>query len=267
MADSILLPTHPRFKNLEGQMFGRWTVIAYAGRSKNKHSLWDCICDCGTKKTVFGLHIVRGSSKSCGCLSSEVVTKRNSSHGLINTPEYHAWRGIKQRCNYKNSNSYINYGGRGIKVCDRWENSFENFLADMGNRPSQKHSIDRIDNDGNYEPSNCRWATRTEQNRNTRQNRLLTFQGKTQCVSEWADELEIPAMAIRNRLHSGCDTKESLRPITPKFKLLTYNGKTKSIPDWADFIGMAENTLYARIRRGWSIEKTLTTPVKNKRKQ
>jgi len=261
MANPIVLPTHPRFKNLAGKKFGRWSVVAYAGRSKGKHSLWDCICECGTEKTVLGLHVVRGASKSCGCLSSETTAKRNISHGMTGTPEHQTWQRMKQRCLYKKISNYHDYGGRGIKICDRWKDSFENFLADMGNKPSQKHSIDRIDNNGNYEPGNCRWATRTEQNRNTRQNRLLTFQGKTQCVSEWADELKIPAMAIRRRLHCEWSTKDALRPLRPKFHLLTLNGITRTIPEWANVLGMMDSTLYARLRRGWSIKKSLTFPV------
>jgi len=266
MTDAIVMPTHPRFKNLEGQKFGRWSVLAYAGRSNSKQSLWRCVCECGTEKIILGLHIVRGTSKSCGCFSRELTVERNTSHKMSKTPEYNTWTSMKQRCFDPKSNNYENYGGRGITVCDRWKDSFENFLEDMGRR-AKGHSIEREDNDGPYCKANCVWATRKEQARNKRNNRMLTHDGRTQCVADWAEELQIRAMSISRRLWEGWSTEDALRPLRPEFRILTLNEKSQTIPEWAEELGMLPVTLYARLRKGWSVERALTTPVQSRRKK
>lgn len=126
------------------------------------------------------------------------------------TGEYMSWRAMKRRCDQASSKEYLLYGGRGIKVCDRWLHSFSTFLLDMGARPSKKHTLDRIDKDGDYQPSNCRWATRKEQARNTRTNHLVTFQGKTLCINAWSEQLGIPGSTIRYRLRSGWPIAQAL---------------------------------------------------------
>ena len=128
---------------------------------------------------------------------------RPISHGMTRTPEYHAWEGIKQRCFNPNHQYYSHYGGRGITICDRWKNSSENFLADMGSKPTAKHSIDRIDNDGDYCPGNCRWATKAEQENNKRNNRLITIGCVTLNIAQWAKEMGFKRTVIWNRLNSG----------------------------------------------------------------
>lgn len=152
-----------RALELQGQRFGRLRVIERAGSRRNQ-SLWRCLCDCGATHVTAGVYLRSGNSSSCGCIRRE----RNLVHGdacqRARTPEWRIWRGMRQRCR---DVSEKNYGGRGIRVCERWE-SFANFLADMGRRPSSRHSLDRIDNDGNYEPGNCRWATQKTQTQNTR---------------------------------------------------------------------------------------------------
>lgn len=200
MVHGNLTNHHWRFKDLTGKTFGRWTVIGYAGKSSLRMSLWNCRCECGMIGLVRSGHLKNGASKSCGCLISEVTTIRNTIHGGHNLREYASWQKLKYRCLNVDDNAYDRYGGRGITVCERWANSFENFFADMGPRPSDKHSIDRINNDGNYEPGNCRWATAREQNLNQRRNRRLTLKEETMTITEWAKRLGVSATAIRRRI-------------------------------------------------------------------
>lgn len=208
MATTQPIPTHPRFQDLTKMPpFGCWTVFGYAGK-KGAHAYWLCCCECGTEKLVSGTSLKSGSStQCCACARKSMPIL----HGSCGTPTYKSWIHMIQRCENSRDMGFENYGGRGIKVCFRWRNSFEAFLTDMGPRPSKKHSIDRFpDSNGDYEPGNCRWATAKEQNRNRRGNRLLTFNGKTQCIADWADELGINASTIRNRIHRGASDKSAL---------------------------------------------------------
>jgi hypothetical protein len=158
-----------------GDRFGRLTLLEDVG-SKWGYRLWRCLCDCGKPVTALSHNLKRGSTRSCGCLRTEVhraaLLKQNLRHGCAKrgrwTREYGAWKDIKRRCLNPKFKQWKDYGGRGIQVCDRWLSSFENFLADVGLRPSSRHSIDRINNDGNYEPGNVRWATKAEQEANKR---------------------------------------------------------------------------------------------------
>ncbi len=156
-----------RSPDMIGQRFGRLVVREYIGIGPSRAKRYLCDCDCGSTAETSGAKLRYGHTKSCGCLSVDQASKLNVTHGLSSIPEYDVWAGMIQRTTNPNHTRFKNYGGRGIRVCDWWR-SFENFLADMGVRPMGKFSIERIDNDGDYEPTNCTWADYMEQSRNKR---------------------------------------------------------------------------------------------------
>lgn len=202
-----------RFIDRTGQKFGRLLVLSFVGKNKFGHLLWKTKCDCGNEKTVAGNNMVQGMTLSCGCLKVDAHLKSHLTHGACHTREYRIWSNMKNRCSNSNCNRWHIYGGRGIKVCDRWRNSFESFLADMGKSPTGM-SIERVDTDGHYEPSNCRWATPKEQANNMRCNRVLTVNGISKNLAEWAVETGINASTILKRINQHGWTVE-LAVLTP----------------------------------------------------
>jgi hypothetical protein len=195
--------------DIVGKRFGRWKVTSLHGVSKNKMSTWLCICDCGTERVVRGANLKNGTSKSCGCLHAEITAARERKHGEAwKTPEYAIWQAMIQRCTNPNAATWNYYGGRGICVCDRWRNSFENFIADMGRRPSSAHTLDRVENNKGYDKDNCAWRTRKDQMNNTRKNRFIDINGDKRTVSQWAEHMNVDTRLIDGRLRrgwSGCD--------------------------------------------------------------
>jgi len=196
-------------RDLTGEVFGRWTVLHLAGKNGTR-TRWECECECGTVRPVIGCNLVGGISKSCGCLKKEIIVKMRTKHGMCGSPEYIAWKNIKIRCYNPKFSGFHRYGGRGIAVCDEWRNSFEDFYNDMGDRPSKGHSIDRIDNDGNYEPSNCKWSTKEEQMSNRSNNVFLKYKGQTETTAYWAREFNIHPSTIAHRISKGWSVNEAL---------------------------------------------------------
>lgn len=187
--------------NILGKQFGDWKVI---GDDKTSTYKVSCQCVCGVIKAVDSYTLRKGLSKGCGCKSYVMnrakAHKAITTHGMSKSPEFNAWRSMKQRCYDTNVKNYYNYGGRGITVCDGWLDSFETFYNDIGPRPSSKYSIDRIDNDGNYEPGNVKWSTKSEQLLNRRLTVLLSFEGTTYTVDELAQKTGLRSSVIRDRL-------------------------------------------------------------------
>jgi hypothetical protein len=186
-----------------GDVFGKLTVIGTAEPyGKKKSTRWRCRCECGNETTPHQSALRQGVAKSCGCTARTKWIATITTHGLTKTPEYKNWAAMKARCYNANGPKFADYGGRGIKVCNRWLDSFENFLADMGKRPEGMREIDRIDPNGDYTPENCRWANRSQQNRNRRDSLLITMNGETKCLADWCDDLDLPYSTISTRIHA-----------------------------------------------------------------
>lgn len=177
----------------------------------------DCICEFGTVRVTNGRYLQDGQSKSCGCFKDEELIKRNTTHGMSKNRLYAVWNTMIQRCTNPNFEQYHDYGGRGIVVCNRWKDSFENFYRDMGESPTPKYTLDRIDNSKDYEPGNVRWATHIEQGRNKRSNRNLTMNDVTKSISSWAREYKIHVTTLRHRIDKlGMSLSQALT--TPKMQ-------------------------------------------------
>jgi hypothetical protein len=209
-----------------GQKFGRWLIIG-PGTKPNGHTgagpWFLCRCDCGCERSVWGHSLVaKHASTSCGCYQRErcaeknrrIFTKhghnRSRKNGHKTSKEYRAWWGMISRCIYRSNQNYARYGGRGISVCDQWRHSFETFLSDVGPAPTPEHSLDRINCAGNYEPTNVRWATITEQTRNTRCTRLITYDGRSLIAGDWAKLTGVKRTTIASRLSRGWPVEQAL---------------------------------------------------------
>ena len=199
----------PWAKDERGKVYGHWTVLEFARRD-HRGCHWVCQCVCGKIKTVWGANLRDGHSKSCGC--------RRSARGMCRSPEYATWEAMKQRCYNPSQTGYQHYGGRGIGMCVRWRDSFTNFFDDMGPRPFPRATIDRIDNEGDYCPENCRWASHVEQGQNTRKTRRLTYKGETMGLRAWARRAGIAHGTLRQRLAKGWSLEQAITtPANPSF--------------------------------------------------
>ncbi len=203
-----------RFIDLSGVRFGRLIAI-HRANNIGTHTAWMCKCDCGVNKIIVGMCLKRGTTSSCGCLKVDNMT----THGMTKTPEYIAWIQMKARCHDTRNRLYCEYGARGISVCSRWLESFNNFYLDVGLRPSLSHSIERLDNSSGYGPGNCVWADKQQQANNRRTNTLVTLDGISDTVANWARKIGIKASTICSRLDRGWSDKATLT------KPLYYRGE------------------------------------------
>lgn len=203
----------PAFIDLTGQVFGRWTVVSYAGKGT---SMWNVRCACGTESVVLGPSLKKGGTRSCGCLRVEVSRAKATKHGTLTggaqTKTYSIWKAMKKRCNNPNNSDYAYYGGRGIKVCERWAASYEAFLEDMGECPGSDMTIDRIEGSRDYEPGNCRWATRLTQAENRCSTKIVEFEGERMSVSAFAKKIGKRQQTVwRNIVKQGMTPEEVAR--------------------------------------------------------
>lgn len=199
--------------DLTDQEFGRLTIISKHQTPVGKPTKWLCRCKCGNEKIIETRALRSGATVSCGCYNREVNLEKNTKHGHAKRgkigPTYRAWVAIRQRCTNPNDQYWHAYGSRGIKMCKRWVNSYPNFLKDMGERPSKKHSIDRIDNNKSYSHSNCRWATAKEQGNNTRRNVFITIDGIKKTRKQWCDIYNIDESTVAWRIKHSWPIKKA----------------------------------------------------------
>lgn len=201
-----------KFKDLTGIKFGKLTVIKFEGREK-RFLMWLCKCDCGNEKIIRGtsLTCVKNPTLSCGC---NHIGRGNIIHSSSKTRLYNIWRNMKTRCYDTKATFYKRYGKRGITICDEWKENFKTFKKwSLENGYSDNLEIDRIDNNGNYEPSNCKWATRKEQNNNKSNNHFVEINGETKTLKQWCEYKKIPYVTVTTRIHRGMDDKKAI--LTP----------------------------------------------------
>lgn len=218
-----------------GTPFGRWTVIREGNPKINKRgnhlSTSLCRCECGIECDVSNSNLRRGITYSCGCLQREETCVRFRTHGAsvgrVVTPEYRSYSQMLMRCSNPRNKSFPNYGGRGIAVCERWKEGFANFFEDMGQRPTPQHSIDRINNDDDYCPENCRWSTKVEQANNTRVTRYYEFYGKSKTLTQWAKITQVDPTVVRARLRLGWSNKQPFWTQTAGL----FGGARNGLPD------------------------------------
>ena len=221
-----------KIKDLNGQKFGRLTVKSLLPeRNKNGSALWRCVCDCGTETIVMGGHLSSGHTKSCNCLSRELASLINTSHGMSNSNIYKIWEGIKYRATKPSCKSYDNYGGRGVGLCDRWFNSFELFFEDMGYPPDSSMTIERIDNNKGYEPGNCEWDTRKQQARNRRSNINYKIMGRMLCLLDACEMFGQKYHVVYPRIKSGWSPVCAL--IFPSFSNGGPNANERYLSEYA----------------------------------
>jgi hypothetical protein len=254
--EQAAMPTGSPPIDLTGQKFGRWTVKGFSHRTERRRYYWACVCECGNEKPVLSDVLRTGKSRSCGCLHKEIVSAHRTKHGLHNHPAYFSYRAMRGRCENPKVEGYELYGGRGITVCPQWS-KFETFWLDMGPTWQAGRSIERINNAGNYEPTNCRWATPREQGANRRDNVIIQTPKGPMMIADAAREFGITRNTITSRIRYGWKESDLLLPVTKDNSRRQDNIiiNTPSGPMIAAHAarkyGIGVSTMFARIRAGW----------------
>ena len=260
------------FKDITGQKFHRLQVIGFAGIGKENRAMWECQCECGNIVIVAGKNLRNGSTKSCGCYNIDAIKARNTivhgTHLETHTKLFHVWSGMLSRCNNPNFISYKHYGGKGIRVCKEWEKDFAKFKEwAIANGYQEDLTIDRIDYNGNYEPSNCRWCTLKEQARNRSSNKLITYNGETHCLADWADILGMNYNLLLSRIRSNKYSIEEAFTKPPRSRtnfsneVLTFQGESHTLHEWSALTNTSVRTLQTRIKKNLPIEEILKPKV------
>lgn len=253
---------------MAGMRFGQVVALHDVGRCGSGDRKWLFRCDCGTEFAANGYAVRSGKVTTCPACSAQRSREASLRHGMTESAEFKIWTGILTRTTNENASAYPDYGGRGIRVCDRWRNSFEAFFADMGPRPSPEHSVERSDNDGHYEPSNCYWATREQQGRNKRNNIRVTIDGVTRTLVEWAEHAGLSYDTLYQRHLSGRAGRQLLVAgpdlIRPKRQgSIEFNGVVDTYDGWSKRTGIKPSTIAMRISHyGWPVARALTEGAK-----
>lgn len=246
--------------DMSGKRYHSLVAVKPVGKMMNGNIKWLFVCDCGEECEIDGYAVRTGKQISCSACGAERSKFASITHGMSESDEFKIWTDMNTRCYNENSTSYSNYGGRGIQLCERWKNSFEAFFADMGKRPSKGHSIDRKDVNGDYSPENCKWATAAEQAKNKRNNVLITIDGETRILSDWAKHFGVftsTASLRYKRGYRGIDVFKST------VCMVSFNGIEDTIAGWSKRTGIKKTTIFARLKvHNWPVERALTEGAK-----
>lgn len=260
-------------KDLTGLKFGNLNIVENYGKIKGS-TYWKCLCDCGNVKIINHYNLLKGKSTSCGCLKGQKISKKQTTHNKTNTKIYKLWMGIKSRCNNINNPKYKSYGGRGIKVCDEWQNdfmSFYNWTLANGYDENAKYgecTIERINVNGNYEPNNCTFKNLKEQANNKTTNVFVEYNGETHTLKQWSEIFNLKYKSMVNRYHLYLDGKtEFIKTLDDVFSnadfrkakeiKLTYNNKTLTISEWSKLLNINKTTIWSRYKKGFCVEDIL----------
>ena len=256
-------------QDLTGKTFGDWTVLYGPVHQSGKRTKWHCRCKCGIERDVYAVNLTRGMTTSCGCESGKKIGESRKTHGKRNTRLYTVWYDMRRRCLDDKNTAYKHYGGRGIKICDEWlgENGFQHFwdwAYANGYDDTAKIAectLDRIDVNGNYEPSNCRWVDAKTQGRNRTDTTYLTIGDTTRSLGDWSEQYNTSSVLVRARIKRGWDAERALtEPPKKMYAEVEYNGEVHSYSEWARIIGIKKKTMQYRVEHGWSVEE-LMSPI------
>lgn len=258
----------------EGDIVGNYIYLFDVDSSSSRKAIFRCDnCKEEFESTIY--YVISGKKK-CQCSSFKHIKRKNyDQHGMSKTRIYSIWRSIKKRCYNKQAKEYQWYGAKGIQMCERWKNSFLEFLKDMGEDPSPQHTIDREDTSGNYEPENCRWATQKEQANNTSKNVHIEYNGEVKTLKQWSEFYDMNITTFSKRYYKGMTFEEIIStPVKEQIKrvdlstiIVEIEGLTKSAKEWSELLGIAEHQVKMRLSRGKTMKEALTKKLRKPRRK